>query len=157
MKTLILYAALITTNPSSFFLHSQQNPKFTHVDKDDFISSLLEDLSYDKLSAAKYKSTSMAAKGASVKVVTFLNGKNTFAFNKSAYNTFIKSFTILQPEKLTHQLFYIGESKEKTLKRLGVSKSFDILEVTDLEGGAIVKFYFKDEKLQKVVYGSVID
>jgi len=153
----LLLLALLTTNPASYQGSVFQQPKHSEAVNDAFVSSLLDRVSYARLTAAHYPTTAKATQAGSGRMVSFSHGVNKFTCFKSPENTFPTSFTITSPEPLLAPLLTLGSTKSAILKQLGIAHSLDILQVSNLEAMALVTLYFQNEKLAKVTYGATID
>jgi hypothetical protein len=131
-------------------------PQRTTITSDDFISGLLETVSYEKLASTKYPKTSTPVKGGG-KMIRFINGANTFSCFKSQYNAFTASFEVNKPDPVLTPFLKIGATKSDVLKKLGRSKSFDTVQVQDLEGMALATLTFQNGTLAKVSFKATID
>ena len=152
-----LLLALLTTNPASNQHSLAQQPKHTEVVNDAFISSLLKRVSYARLVAAHYPTATKTPRLGSGRLVSFSHGINQFTCFKSPDNTFTASFTVNSPEPLLTPALTLGSTKSITLKQLGVPRSLDILQISNLEGMALATLYFQQDKLVKVTFGVTID
>jgi hypothetical protein len=153
----LLLLALLTTNPVSHQGSVVQQPKHSEAVNDAFITSLLDRVSYARLLAAHYPTTTKAPRAGSGRMVSFSHGVNKFTCFKSPDNTFPASFTITSSEPLLAPVLTLGSTKSAILKRLGISRSLDILQVSNLEAMALVTLYFQNDKLAKVTYGATIE
>ncbi|TDN39201.1 hypothetical protein A8B98_20125 [Hymenobacter sp. UV11] len=153
----LLLLALLTTNPASPRGSVVQQPKHSEAVNDAFVNSLLDRVSYARLVAAHYPTPAKAPQAGSGRMVSFSHGVNQFTCFKSPDNTFPASFIITSSEPLLAPVLTLGSTKSAILKRLGVSRSLDILQVSNLEAMALVTLYFQNDKLAKVTYGATID
>jgi hypothetical protein len=153
----LLLLALLTTNLASPQGSVVQQPKHSEAVNDAFVNSLLDRVSYTRLMAAHYPTTAKAPQAGSGRMVSFSHGVNQFTCFKSPDNTFPVSFTITSPEPLLAPILRLGSAKSAMLKRLGIARSLNILQVSNLEEMALVTLYFQNEKLAKATYGATID
>lgn len=153
----LLLFALLTTNPASHRGSVVQQPKHSEAVNDAFINSLLDRVSYARLTAAHYPTTAKVPHTGSGRMVSFSHGVNKFTCFKSPDNTFPASFTITSPEPLLAPVLTLGSTKSAILKRLAIASRLDILQVSNLEAMALVTLYFQNEKLAKVTYGATTD
>lgn len=157
MRLLFLLFVFLTTNRIS-----HQNPvvsqaKHSEAVNDAFIDTLLKRVSYARLVTARYPTKGNAPKLGAGRMVSFSHGANQFTCFKSPDNTFTASMAITSPEPLLAPLLTIGQPKTATLKQLGISRSQDVLQVSNVEGMALATFYFQTDKLVKVTFGATID
>lgn len=157
MKILFLLLAFLTTNRANHQDPSVSQAKPSEAVNDAFIGALLKRVSYARLVAARYPMKGNATKLGTGRMVSFAHGANQFTCFKSPDNTFTASMVVTSPEPLLAPLVTIGQPKTATLKQLGISRSQNVLQVSDLEGMALATFYFQTEKLVKVTFGATID
>ena len=152
MRQLIYLLALcVLVSTGSRAMSPPPAPRTTIVN-DEFISGLLETVSYEKLSRTPYPKTSTPLKGG--KVIRFTHGANTFSCYKSPYSVFITSFDVTQPDPVLTPFLSFGAPKSAVLKKLGQTKSLDILLVRDLEGGALATLTFQKGALTKISFAA---
>ncbi|MBC6699362.1 hypothetical protein [Hymenobacter sp. BT190] len=150
---LLALCVLVMTGTHAISLPPEQR---TTITSDDFISGLLETVSYEKLASTKYSKSSTPVKGGG-KMIRFTNGSNTFSCFKSQYNAFTASFDITKPDPILTPFLKLGASKSEVLKKLGRLKGFNTVLVQDLEGMALVTLTFEKETLTKVSFRATID
>ena len=152
MRQLICLLALcVLVSTGSRAVSLPPAPRTTIVN-DEFIAGLLETVSYEKLSRTPYPKTNTPLKGG--KVIRFTHGANTFSCYKSPYSVFMTSFDVTQSDPVLTPFLSLGTPKNAVLKKLGQSKSADILLVRDLEGGALATLTFQKGALSKISFAA---
>lgn len=134
-------------------LAPQQSLEVVH---DAFVASLLQQVSYQRLLAAKYPVTKAIAHVGSGSIVRFSHGANQFACFRSPSNTFTVSFTITSPDPYSHRCSRWARLKKRFYADLGLLTA-SILRVTDLEGMILATLSFQQEKLTKVTFQATMD
>lgn len=153
LLSLSLWLPLSLTNTHRS-LPAQQN---SEVVNDPFIASLLKQVSYQRLVAAKYPIMQETTKIGAGGLVRFTHGANQFTCFRSPHNTFTVSFAISRPEPVLAPLLVLGTAKREILRQLGVVQKLNTLQVTDLEGMAQATLVFREEKLAQVTFQATID